>query len=353
MFELLSKILPRTYVYEWNRRLRYANLNISGETLSGFIVFSFIFSFIIGYLLAINDIGGVFAKINVRDVNLVFGGNNYVFERIYIVAFTGTLVYGVIIFSLIYLLVNGFVDLRADRIKRDSERVFPEFLMNLAASLRSGNILDHAMLDAAKEEYGLFSNIVKTRVREYYSGIPIDQAILRLSEDFESIIIRRSFVIIVEGIRTGARLADIIEKLAIDIREIQNYKDEITTSLTTYKSFIFIASVFGMPLLYAISLKLIDILYGVFSQVGEVRISPGMIPINVSFSIPSINKEAFLYFSILSIFITSLFTSLIISGSEGKRSELYKNLMITMFMSYALLYIFINLIQSLFTGLNI
>lgn len=353
MFGILSKILPRQYVYEWGKRLRYANLGISGETVSGLLVFSFVMAFVIGYLLAVQDIGGVFTKINVKDIIVMFGGNSYVLERGYIVMFTGTIVYGVLIFSLVYLVVNGLIDLRAERIRRDSERVFPEFLMNLAASLRSGNILDQAMIDAAKDEYGLFSQIVKSRVREYYSGVPIDQAILRLSDDFESVIIRRSFMIIVEGIRTGARLADIIEKLAMDIREIQNYKDEITTSLTVYRSFIFIASVFGMPLLYAISLKLIDVLYGVFSQVGDIKIAPGTIPINISFSVPTISKEAFLYFSILSIFVTSLFTSLIISGSEGKKSELYRNLFITLLLSYTLLYLFILVIQSLFAGLNI
>ncbi|MEM1893615.1 MAG: type II secretion system F family protein [Candidatus Anstonellales archaeon] len=353
VMELFSKILPRPYVYEWDRKLKYANISLSGEFITGSLVLLAFLSLIMGFILASNDVGEVFRKLGIKDITIQFNEDRFVITRDTIIIFSGTLIYGVLLYILFYLIISGYVDLKGDIVRRESERVLPEFLMNLAASIRSGNIIDQAMLDAAKEEYGYFSKLVRARVKEYYSGVPIDQAILKLSEDFDSVVVRRSFIIIVEGIKTGARLADIIEKLALDIREIQNYKDEISTSLTTYRSFIFIASVFGMPLLYAISLKLIEVLYRTFAQIGDMNISPGLLPLNIQLSVPSISKDAFLYFAVLSIFITSLFTSKIISNSESRKSEFYKNLVVTLVIGYLLLYIFINLIDSLFGGLNI
>lgn len=353
MFEVFSRVLSRKEIIKLNNRLKSANIKMNGEFLGGFLVFSFILSFLLGYLLAYNDVGEVFYKLKLKDIIITYEGGAFIIAKDDIKTFSGTLIYGVIIFSLIYLIINGIIDIRADKIRREADKILPEFLMNLAASIRSGNIIDRAMLDAAKEEYGYFSDKVRARIKEYYSGVPIDQAILKLSEDFDSVLIKRVFVIIVEGIKTGARLADVIEKLALDIREIQNYKEEISTNLTTYRSFIFIASVFGIPLLYSISLKLLDVLYGAFSQLKDINITPGVLPINIQLSIPVIDKEAFLYFAILSIFITSIFTSKIISSSENNKSIFYRNLAITLIIAYSLLYIFILLINTLFGGLNI
>ncbi len=349
MFEVFSRILSRKFIENLDRRLKLAEMRITGEFLGGLLVIMFLLSFLVGYLISYNDIGGVFEKLKLRDIVL----DNFTISKDIIRVFTGTLLYGVLIYIIIVLIINGIIDIREDKIRRESERVLPEFLMNLAAGIRSGNIVDRAILDAAKEEYGLFSQKIRARMKEYYSGVPLDKTILRLSEDFNSVLIRRTFVIIVEGIKTGARLADIIEKLALDIREIQNYKDEISTTLTTYRMFILIATVFGMPLLYAISMKLLDVLYNAFSQLKDINIYAGILPINIQIGLPSIDKEAFLYFAILSIFVTSIFTSKIISSSENNKAMFYRNLLITLLIAYVLLYIFMMLINTLFGGLNI
>lgn len=353
MFEIFSRVLSRRLIKDLDRRLKMADININGEFLGGFLVLMSILSLLVGYLLAYNDVGGIFEKIRVRDITISFQDQKFVISKEFIRLFSGTLIYGVLLYIIILLIINGIIDIKEDKIRRDAERILPEFLMNLAAEIRSGNIIDRAILDAAKEEYGMFSQKIRARMKEYYSGIPLDQTLLRLSEDFSSVLIRRTFVIMVEGIKTGARLADIIEKLAIDIREIQNYKDEIATTLTTYRSFILIATVFGMPLLYAISLKLLDVLYGAFSQLKDINISPGVLPVNINIGLPSIDKEAFLYFAILSIFVTSIFTSKILSSSENNKTMFYRNLLVTLSIAYVLLYLFILAINSLFRGLNI
>jgi flagellar protein FlaJ len=211
----------------------------------------------------------------------------------------------------------------ADARRRKVEDVLPDFLSLSAANVRAGMTIDQAMWYAAKPEYGILSDEVSTVAKKAFGGVPFNQAIDNLSERFSSKPVRRAVALIKQGIASGGKLADILERTAEDARDMQNLRKEISTSLLMYVIFIVFAGAVGTPFLFAISGKLVDIIEGVFSthQFSDISTS-GYSSSLVMPTKPLITASDFFIFAVLSCILTAVFSSLIIGViSKGSKKD--------------------------------
>ena len=222
------------------------------------------------------------------------------------------------------LVVYVWLLLRADDRRRRVEEVLPDFLSLSAANVRAGMTIDQAMWYAAKPEFGVLADEVSIVAKKTFGGVPFNEAIDYLGDRFNSRPIRRAVALIKQGLASGGKLADILERTAEDARQMHVLRKEIAASLTMYIIFIVFAGALGTPFLFAISGKLISMLSGIFAALPSTPVSSFAFAstLFISTSQPAISSSDFFLFTILSCSVTAIFSSLIIGIiSKGSKRE--------------------------------
>ncbi|VVC00865.1 Type II secretion system (T2SS), protein F [uncultured archaeon] len=161
--------------------------------------------------------------------------------------------------------------------------------------------------------------------KKTFGGVPFNQAIDYLGERFNSKPIRRAVALIKQGLASGGKLADILERTAEDSRQMMTLRKEIATSLLMYVIFIVFAGALGTPFLFAISGKLVAILEGVFATLPATSgssFAAGVQGPLVMPEKPTVSSSDFFLFTILSSIMTAIFSALIIGViSKGSKKD--------------------------------
>jgi len=217
---------------------------------------------------------------------------------------------GLLVFPVAYL----YLVLRVDARKKKIESVLPDFLQLAAANVRAGMPVDQAMWQAARPEFGLLSEEITNVAKLTFGGEPFAQTLDRLGERFDSKNLQRTVRLIKQGLASGGEMADILEETAVDIRNGQIIRKEISTALLMYVIFIVFASTIGAPFLYGVSYKMISVLEKVWVQLPDL--GTAQVPAGSMFltpKAPTITSNEFLIFALVSSFITGFFASVIIA----------------------------------------
>ncbi|MCX8205860.1 MAG: type II secretion system F family protein [Candidatus Micrarchaeota archaeon] len=203
-----------------------------------------------------------------------------------------------------YLLVQ--IDAR----RRELESVLPDFLQLSAANVRAGLPIEQALWRAATPEFGILAKEVQIAMKRTFSGESISDSLTYLSNRFNSKYLQRTVSVLKFGIASGGEIGEILERTAADLRRMQIMYKEASSSMLMYVIFISFAAIFGAPILFAVSFKLIATLSAVWANVPAV--SQGGFGV-IGFSPPQITADDFKLFAILAISITSVFASFILA----------------------------------------
>lgn len=231
----------------------------------------------------------------------------------------GAIVVTFIVIGLIYQIALSKIDERRNAV----DTVLPEFLQLAAANIRAGMQLDKALWYAAKPEFGILAEEVGMTSKRVFSGETIEEALDMLSKRFHSKHLERTVELVKEGITSGGEMAGILEKTALDLRNLQLMQKEISASMIMYSIFIAFSSAIGAPFLYVVSLKLIDMLEelaidlpfsGGGAQFSQFR--------PTSLGLTSVE---FALFSVALVIVTSTIASIIIAVIQtGKKQNFVK-----------------------------
>ena len=251
-------------------------------------------------------------------------------------------------------LVYGWLQLRIDDRRNKIDNVLPEFLQLASANVRAGMTIDRALWFAARPEFGLLSKEVELMTKRTFSGEPFTDSVRKLGTRFKSKALERMINLLVEGTAAGGEVADLLEKTGQDIRNMQMLHKEIAGMLLMYIIFIIFASVFGAPLLYALSNQLITITNYIWS--GILEQNPGGLPTGgmmfLSPQPPGVTSQDFFTFSLLSTLVTITLASLIIGAIQTGNAA--NGLKILPFLAAAALGLFFitgYFFQSVFAGI--
>jgi hypothetical protein len=128
--------------------------------------------------------------------------------------------------------------------------------------------------------------------------------------------------LIVEGVKAGGNLAELLEITSIDIRKSSSLKKEISATVQVYRLFIFTAAIIGAPLLYALTGFLIQ----VFVSIRSNAVSQGSTAVAAQLPLFSqgavISLPLFMIYAIIAIamtvFLSTLASSVITKGKESE-----------------------------------
>ncbi len=229
-----------------------------------------------------------------------------------LIAAAGGLASGSIYVALVYLILEFKIDARKSKL----EEMLPDYLQITSSNLRSGIALDRAMLLAARPEFTFLSDDVKEMSRQTFGGENFDTTLRALANKYRSYQLSHAIRMILESLRYGGAMADLIEQISKDMRNQQMTQKEVAGQMLMYSIFIAFAGLIAAPVLYGLTSQMIVVTDTVWK--GILAQNPGGLPsTGVSFlkpSPPKITPTQYHDFSLAAIVVICGFASLIMSA---------------------------------------
>lgn len=244
-------------------------------------------------------------------------------------------------------LLHQIVVLRIDERRRNIESVLPDFLSLAAANIRAGMQLDKALWYAAKPEFGLLAVEVELASKRVFSGETLDKALDGLAARFESRYLTRAVDLIKEGVVSGGEMAGILEKTAIDLRDLQLMRKEISASMIMYSIFIGFSAAIGAPFLYVVSHRLIAMFEQLWARRPFEAVTSPIVQIQPS--APGLSSAEFSQFALVFILITTLIATAMISVIQtGRKGNALKYILPFLTVALVTFYLGSKLLDVLF-----
>ncbi|MCJ7429195.1 MAG: type II secretion system F family protein [Candidatus Nanohaloarchaeota archaeon QJJ-5] len=220
---------------------------------------------------------------------------------------------GTVIFVPIALVAPYMLfSLMANKRRKQVEDVLPDALNLISANIESGMTIEKAFLLGARDEFGPLADDLERTSMRIFGGTPVDEALKELEDETNSEMFEETLRLLRDGLDAGGQISDLLESSANDVQKSLHLRDEIAANVKMYSLFILMASVFGAPILFAVSVFLTEStasLWGSQSINFDELPSAGLL----EFQQPDFRPEFFADFALVAIIISNIFAALIIS----------------------------------------
>ncbi len=256
---------------------------------------------------------------------------------------------------LVVVLSYMILEFRIDARKTKLETILPDYLQITSANLRSGIALDRAMLLAARPEFTFLSEDIKEMNKRIFGGENFEDALRNLADHYRSYQLSHAIRMILESLRFGGAMADLIEQISKDMRNQQMTQKEVSGQLFMYSIFIAFAGLIAAPVLYGLTAQMIIVTDAVWK--GILAQNPGGLPsAGVSFlkpSPPKITPQTYHNFSLVAIIVITGFAALIMAAiSSGSAIKGLKYLPVFIIIGIAIFIVVQTVIAGVFAGLG-
>ncbi len=263
--------------------------------------------------------------------------------------FAGLMMLLVIVFA---LLIYFFVDLIIFNRTLKMESVLPDFLEVVSANLRGGMSFEQSLWAAITPEFSVLADEISLTAKKVLTGTELDIALNEFSKKYDSDLLRRTISLLVSEIKTGGKIADILEKIIVDLKETKKLKAEMATSVISYMIFIGAVVVVIAPGLFALSYNIMDIVSGFTQKLATATKFGGGGGLPLTFSEVAADTQGFKNFSIVALITISIFSSMIISILEkGNIRAGLKYMPIFIAGSISFYLLFFSVLSSMFGGI--
>jgi pilus assembly protein TadC len=308
----IGRLLPREQVRKLGRLTSSSGVDIAEEFAAGMAI-------ILPLIVLIISLG-VLALLQLDPIIIILGSIGIC----------------LIVIGVIYEILLMRIDTRRKLV----EEALPDYLQLSAANIRAGMQLDKALWYAAKPEFGVLSKEIELASKRVFSGETIEDALMKMAGRFQSRYLTRTVDLIREGVISGGEMAGILEKTAIDLRDMQLMQKEISASMIMYSIFIAFAAGIGAPFLYVVSYKLL----GLFEQVrltmptGTEAIPSTMV--KMSGTGIGISSAEFAIFSLAMVVVTGVIACMIMAVIQsGKKRDAIKYVLPFLMVALSVFYI--------------
>lgn len=281
-----------------------------------------------------------------------------VFSLLFVFGFQLGVISGLIAIamSVLYVaLVYLYIEYKIDQRKTKLEVMLPDFLQIAAANLRSGISLERAFLLAARPEFGFLSDDIKEMNRRVFGGQTLESSLTEFSQRYRSYQLQHATRMVLEALRFGGAMADLLTQIAKDMRNQQLIQKEVAGQLLMYTIFVAFAGVIAAPVLYGLTSQMIVVTDQVWN--GILASNPGGLPTTgISFlkpSPPKITPDTYRLFSYGAIILITAFASLIMSAiSTGSAVRGLRTMPVFIIAGLLIYFIVQHVIGSMFASIG-
>ena len=193
------------------------------------------------------------------------------------------------------------------------EKMLPDFLSLTVSNLRAGMSPYAAFVHAARPEFGPFHDAVKQSMSKMGGKGSISDALVEVSENFDSSILRRTVTLFVKGVRSGGQLVRLLNSSADEVRRIQDLRTELISATRTYAIFLSFIVVAVMPFLLAVSANFVSVFVRLELDTSSISSDmPGGIQMPSFSGKILITTQDMEYVSILTLVVIDFMVSLLI-----------------------------------------
>ncbi len=205
-----------------------------------------------------------------------------------------------------------YIDMRIFNRTQRMEAVLQDFLRFVSENLRGGMPVERALWSAIRPEFDVLANEVRLVAKRVMTGQDIEEALQEFTDKYDSPMLKRSFNLIVEGMKGGGKIADLIDRIVENIEDTKELKSEMATTNLTYVIFITFVVIIIAPLLFTLSHQFLLIVQGFSSRLGGVS-AESAVAMPINFSSIKLDPKMFLNFSRYAIIVTAICSSMIVS----------------------------------------
>ncbi len=225
----------------------YAGINEDIDEWLGKRIMLALLFFIIGFLIPLSL--GKYFSLNEFTIQILF-----------------SFILGIILFILTEFIYYFHLEHQIDdRVKR-VETVLPDFLLLVASNLRSGMTPFSAFKNSSREEFGPLAEEIKTISTKSLGIDSFRNSLKQLSEKIDSRILKESVAFLSESMRSGGKLAKLLEASSEDISKTQEMKKEMISGTKMYVLFVLFVIVVATPLLMSISVQFLEMINSIQGQ---------------------------------------------------------------------------------------
>lgn len=182
--------------------------------------------------------------------------------------FPEIILFTIITFLVLLDLTAGFPYIKGLQYIENIERDLPDALRQLSDSLKSGSTYEAGLREIASSDYGPLSEEMQKVLRKLEEGDNFENALSSLSQNVHSRLVQRTITIIIDSVRAGAGLAEILEEISEDARESYRIGVERKTRTLMQTLFIVMAGVLVAPMIFGIISEIVTFLITVSASSG-------------------------------------------------------------------------------------
>jgi len=187
----------------------------------------------------------------------------------------------------------SFASIIHNRWKNNIEKAMPEFLRDLATSIRTGVPIHAALEHTSRRMYGALTNELKILVAHMSWGMNFEEALAELSERVQFPLVERATVLILEASRHGGDLSHIFESTARYIENVNTWSLRRKMQTMPYVAIFYFSVVLFLFIIILIS-RMIFVPISELAESGVPLLRPLLNPIQT--------RRVFLHTSLLESF---------------------------------------------------
>lgn len=225
------------------------------------------------------------------------------------------------------------------------EQELPEALKQMADILKAGGTYEYALREISHADFGPLTIELENVLRKLEEGENFEDSLSTLSYNIDSRLVKRSVTIIIDSVKAGAGLADILDEIAEDIRDTNRINHERRSQTLMQVLFMVTAGAIVTPFIFGLISTIVDFLISSSSQMSnlstEVRLEANQ------------SKYVLLYLLQIYVFVEITASSVMISlMREGKKNKSIIYLPILLFIGYVVYFVSGVISKSLISGIG-
>lgn len=139
----------------------------------------------------------------------------------------GRFFYALIIISLTIMWLQFWLDFfKENRIQKEIEEKFTEFVRAIVSSVKSGIVIPTAIIQVSNKDYGALSPYIRKLANQIQWGIPIQEALFSFGRSTKNKSIKRSISIVIEAEQSGGDIESVLSAVTNSMINIKKMKAE-------------------------------------------------------------------------------------------------------------------------------
>ncbi len=212
------------------------------------------------------------------------------------------------------------------------EEAFPNVLKQLADTLKAGGTYEFGLREITESDYGPITREIKLVLRRMEEGQNLDKSLQLMSENIDSRLVKRTLTIIIDALKSGGGLSEILDDIADDMRSLHRIQIERKSKTTMQMLFLVTAGAVVGPAIMGFTTTVLEFLITTAANTQAIQ----QAVIDQSLQAKQIITFLLALYIVIEVIAASLLLGLMRDG-QAKKSIIYIPILlfVGMFLFYA------------------